>query len=183
MRSTHRRTALVGLAAGVGFTLVAVACDLSDRERRDFAAADGTEGPSVGAAMSRNESPAGTGGNGGGGGLAGSGGDGGAGGDVSSCDLSGACSTCLQCTYFGLCSELQIGCNNDLDCLQSLNCMRSCGLTCGYEGVCYQTCRQQNCSLLPGFDFAQNTLDCICRDGCANDCSVDRQADCTRLLP
>ncbi len=182
MGSAHRRTALVGLAAGVGFTVVAVACDLSDRERRDFSAAGDNEGPSVGAAIGQND-PTGSGGNGGVGGLGGAGGDGGAGGVLSTCDQSGACSTCLQCTYFSLCSELQIDCNNDLDCLQSLNCMRNCGLSCGYEGVCYQTCRQQNCSLLPGFAFAQTTLDCICRDGCASDCSVDRQADCTRLLP
>jgi len=183
MRSAHRRSTVVGLFAALGLGLVAAACGISDRERRDFQPGDGNEGPTVGASMGEGNpnSPA-TGGTGGVGGAGGAGGTGGLG-DVSSCDLSGACATCLQCSYFSLCSEDQIACNNDLDCLQSLNCMQNCGLNCAYEGICYQNCRQQNCSLLPGFAAARTTLDCICRDGCTNDCSIDRQADCTRLLP
>jgi len=181
MRITHR-IAVAVVMTGLGFSLLPTGCDLSERERREFDGG-GNGGPTVGAGMGKDTLQAsGSGGSGGDDGAGGSGGDGGAGG-VSSCDQSGTCDACLQCTYFGLCSNLQIACNNDSNCVQALNCMRNCGTNCAFEGSCYQDCRQQNCSLLPGFFDARSMLDCVCRDNCATDCTIERQADCTLLLP
>ena len=123
----------------------------------------------------------GGGGSGGtGGSIAGAGGSGGA---DTSCDNSGFCDTCAQCSVLSGCQAEKQACDDDVQCVQALDCLRTCNVNCMSEPACYQTCRD-TCEMNElGFGDAVDSLACWCAAGCQNDCSAFNATDCLSFAP
>lgn len=111
----------------------------------------------------------GAGGTGAGGTGAGGTGAGGTGGG-STCDQSGDCMTCANCSLSGMCAGTANTCMADAECSDLLDCLSAC-----YDDVCANECFNR---FPNGTTLYMAMTECAFCDACPVDCQYESQGLC-----
>jgi len=83
-----------------------------------------------------------------------------------SCDNTGDCNVCADCTFQGTCAQTYDDCINESDCIAFSDCLDQ---TCNGDPNCMDLCAQQH---PVGAPLYWALIDCVVCEQCPNDCGA-----------